>query len=303
MYRAFKALDGIDFDVKRGEIFGYIGPNGAGKTTTIKIIVGLMRDFGGEVFVSGRPVRSDGAKVSQLLGYLPQQAAFQEWRTVNHALQTFGRLSGLQGSALESRIKDVLDTIGISEIRHKKINQLSGGTVQKVGLAQAILHKPEILILDEPMAGLDPSSRYKFKNLFRETCKKDGTTVLLSSHILSDLEDVGDRIGILNGGKMMHIGTVEDLRARMIAAKEIELILSKTPSEPPAIESIDGVERVDRIGDNRYSVHLTSGADADDVTDGMLRLLSKSGCRVRSVSPVTPTLEQLYMRLLGGGET
>ena len=302
MYKAFKALDNVQFDVRRGEIFGYIGPNGAGKTTTIKIIVGLLRDFGGEVSIAGHSVRTDGAKVSQLLGYLPQQAAFQEWRTVDHALKTFGRLSGLQGPGLESRIKEVLDLIGILELRHKKVNQLSGGTAQKVGMAQAILHRPEILVLDEPMAGLDPASRYTFKRLFQDICRKDGTTILFSSHILSDLEDIGDRIGILNGGKMMHIGTVDDLRSRMKVAKEIDLVLSRTPPQRPPIESIDGVEGVEQPEEDRYSVHLRDGADADDVMDGLLRLLSKSGCRVRSASPVTPTLEQLYMRLLGGGE-
>jgi ABC-2 type transport system ATP-binding protein len=301
-YRDFKALDDVQFEIKRGEIFGYIGPNGAGKTTTIKIIVGLMKNFGGDVFISGRSVRDDGAGISKLLGYLPQQAAFQEWRTVDHALQTFGRLSGLGGQELEGRIKEVLDMVGILEFRHKKINQLSGGTVQKVGMAQAILHRPEILILDEPMAGLDPASRYMFKRIFREVCRKDGTTIFFSSHILSDLEDVGDRIGILNGGKMMHTGTIEDLRSRMMTAKEIDLVLSKKPSRLPPIESIPGVAVVSDLSDDHYSVHLKDGADSDEVTDALVKLMVDSGCRVRSVSPVTPTLEQLYIRFLGGSD-
>lgn len=301
-YRDFKALDGVQFDVRRGEIFGYIGPNGAGKTTTIKIIVGLMKDFGGDVVISGNSVRGDGAKISKLLGYLPQQAAFQEWRTVDHALQTFGRLSGLAGPDLESRIKEVLDMVGILEFRHKKINQLSGGTVQKVGMAQAILHRPEILILDEPMAGLDPASRYMFKRIFRDICRKDGTTIFFSSHILSDLEDVGDRIGILNGGRMMHIGTIADLRSRMMVAKEIALELSKKPVHLPALESVAGVAGVSSLSEDRYSVHLREGADSDEVTDLLVKSLTDSGCKIRSISPVTPTLEQLYIRLLGGGD-
>lgn len=302
MYRDFKALDSVQLDVRRGEIFGYIGPNGAGKTTTIKIIVGLMKDFEGDVRIAGHSVRSDGEKIHKLLGYLPQQAAFQEWRTVDHALQTFGRLSGLSGPDLESRIKEVLEMVRIPEFRHKKINQLSGGTVQKVGMAQAILHRPEILILDEPMAGLDPASRYMFKGIFRDICRKEGTTIFFSSHILSDLQDIGDRIGILNGGRMMHIGTIDDLRSRMMVAKEIDLVLSKTPARPPVMDSLEGVSKVEDLGENHYSLHLEDGADADDVTYRLLRLLFDSDCRVRSLTPVSPTLEQLYMRLLGGGE-
>lgn len=302
MYRDFKALDRVNLDVRKGEIFGYIGPNGAGKTTTIKILVGLLRDFEGEVTISGHSVREESDRIHRLLGYLPQQAAFQEWRTVDHALQTFGRLSGLSGPELETRIRDVLDMVGISEVRHKKINQLSGGTVQKVGMAQAVLHRPEILILDEPMAGLDPASRYMFKKIFRDICRKEGTTIVFSSHILSDLQDVGDRIGILNGGKMMHIGTVDDLRSRMMVAKEIDIVLSKTPHQLPKLESVEGVAKVSALGENHYSVHLTDGVDADDVTHRLLRLLSDSDCHIRSIMPVSPTLEQLYMRLLGGGE-
>lgn len=302
-YRDFKALDGISLEVAQGDIFGYIGPNGAGKTTTIKIIVGLLKDFEGDVTVSGHSVRTEGASISKLLGYLPQKAEFQEWRTVDHALRTFGRLSGVDGPDLEARIKEVLDMVGILKFRHRKINQLSGGTAQKVGMAQAILHRPEILVLDEPMAGLDPESRYMFKEIFREISRRDGTTILLSSHILSDLEDVGSRIGILNGGKVMHTGTIDDLRRRMIMAKEIDLVLSKTPGSPPAIETIAGVKDVAIQQGDRYTIHLEDGVDPDDVTDRLLTMLASNGCKVRSIRPLSPTLEQLYMRFLGGGES
>lgn len=302
-FKSFRALDGVNISVRRGEVFGYIGPNGAGKTTTIKVAVGLISDFEGDVRISGRSVREDGQDVYKLLGYLPQKAAFQEWRTVDHALTTLGTLSGLSGADLERRIKEVLDLVGLAEVRHKKISKLSGGTVQKVGLAQAILHEPELLVLDEPMGGLDPASRYMFKNLFRDLARKNGTTVFLSSHILSDLEDVGDRIGILNGGRLMHVGTVDDLRGRLQMATAIDLVLSRACDRLPDLGKTDGVTRVDSVGPNAYRLSLRDANIADDVTNAILESLVKAGCRVRSMTPVTPTLEELYMRFLGGGES
>jgi ABC-2 type transport system ATP-binding protein len=300
-YKQFMALDDVRFNVRKGEIFGYIGPNGAGKTTTIKVMVGLLRDFEGDVRISGHSIRENGNEIHRLLGYLPQKAAFQEWRTVDHALTTFGRLSGLGENEIDRRIKDVLDVVGIREARHKRIVQLSGGTVQKVGLAQAIIHQPELLILDEPMAGLDPESRYMFKNLFRELARKNGTTVLLSSHILSDLQDVGDRIGILNGGRLMHIGTVEDLRRRLQMATEIDLVLSATDRTVPNLDGIDGIDHVKELGPNAFRIFLTDSKLLDDVTNQILNTMLKTKCRVRSVNPVSPSLEELYMKFLGGG--
>lgn len=300
-FKQFVALDGVGFSVRRGEVFGYIGPNGAGKTTTIKVAVGLLRDFEGDVRISGRSVRQDGQDIHKLLGYLPQKAAFQEWRTVDHALTTFGKLSGLNEPDLGRRIREVLDLVGIADVRHKKISKLSGGTAQKVGLAQAILHEPELLILDEPMAGLDPASRYMFKNLFRDLARKNGTTVFLSSHILSDLQDVGDRIGILNGGRLMHIGTVDDLRRRLQMATGIDIVLSDADSKLPKLDGIEGVVGVDAHGPNSFRISLRDADIADDVTNKVLEVVVKSGCRIRSITPVTPTLEELYMKFLGGG--
>ena len=300
-YRQLKALDNVSFSVRKGEIFGYIGPNGAGKTTTMKVIVGLLKDFEGDVRIMGQSIRGNGNDAYRRIGYLPQRAAFQEWRTVDNALKTFGRLSGIPRQELDNRIDEVLELIGISDTRNRRIPELSGGTAQKVGLAQAIIHRPELLILDEPMAGLDPASRYMFKQLFKDLAKKNGTTVLLSSHILSDLQDVGDRIGILNGGRIMHLGTVENLRQRLKMANEIDLVLSKADCAVSGLGDIEGVKEMETVGPGAYRIHLADPDLVDEVTNLVLQQLLKSKCRVRSINPVLPTLEELYMRLLGGG--
>ena len=171
-FGGFHALNDVSFDIKEGEIFGYIGPNGAGKTTTMKILVGLITDFQGEVSIGGYQVPKRKDEIHKLLGYLPQSVAFQEWRTVNQALITFGKLSGLSDQKVKERIPEVLGLLGLAEAQNKKVSQLSGGMMQKVGLAQALLHEPKFLVLDEPLSGLDPLSRFQFKEIVLKLCQK-----------------------------------------------------------------------------------------------------------------------------------
>ena len=217
-YGAFRALDNVSLDIREGEIFGYIGPNGAGKTTTMKILVGLISTFQGEVTIGGYQAPKQKDEIHKLLGYLPQNVAFQEWRTINQALKTFGKLSGLNDAQVEVRIPELLDLMGLAEFRHKKISQLSGGMTQKVGLAQALLHDPKLLVLDEPLGGLDPLSRHQFKETVQKLAQK-GTTILFSSHILSDVQDVADRIGILNRGKIKQVGSLNELKEQFSTAE------------------------------------------------------------------------------------
>lgn len=296
-YGSFRALNGISFSVKEGEVFGYIGPNGAGKTTTIKILVGLIRDFDGTAVIAsdGSVVHSDRA-----LGYLPQHAAFQEWRTVDHALTTLGRLSGMSVREVEKRIPEVLEILGITDTRKRKIIHLSGGTIQKVGMAQAILHDPDFLVLDEPMAGLDPASRYQFKNVFRQLAN-GGTTILFSSHILSDVQDVANRIGIINHGTLIHEGTLEELRNRMKVPKNVDVVFSKDAGNWDELKSIQGVISVHLVEKGRIVVHLAEDADVDALIDALIRRLVEGGSKIRSIYPVNPNLEQLYVQFVSGG--
>ena len=296
------ALDHVSFEIRRGEIFGYIGPNGAGKTTTIKAIVGLLSRFDGEVVLEGRPIRASVDPAAPSLGYLPQKAAFQEWRTVDQALRTFGRLSGLPADEATARIGPVLARLGIEDTRFRRVADLSGGTVQKVGMAQAILHRPALLVLDEPMAGLDPVSRHQFKEIFREL-RAGGTTILFSTHILSDVEDTADRIGILTRGRLRHSGTVDEFRAQFGSPRDIEIVLARDsgrPLGPAVLEILDGV---DLVAPGRVRAHVRADVDLDEAIDRLIDGLRAAGHRIRSIRPVVPTLEELYVRFVeGGGE-
>ena len=298
-YKDLPVLLNLSFDIPKGSIFGYIGPNGSGKTTTIKIMTGLIRDFQGEVTIEGRSIRNWNSELSSTIGYLPQQTSLQEWRTVDQALQTFGRLSGLQGTEVDGRIKEVTEVLGIAEYRKRKVNKLSGGTLQKVGMAQAMLHRPKLMVLDEPVAGLDPESRVLFKNLFRQL-SREGTTIFFSSHILSDIEDIADTIGILGQGRMRYIGSMEELRERVGRSTEVRLETVEPLPDDRLLESIPGISKVERAADNRFHLILQEHGDIDRVVDSTIRSVLAQGLHVRGVHPNRQSLESLYLSYTDG---
>jgi ABC-2 type transport system ATP-binding protein len=299
-YGSLLALDRVSLEVEEGEIFGYIGPNGAGKTTTMKIMVGLLSNFEGDAYIGGFRMPEQRREVHGMLGYLPQSVAFQEWRTVNHALMTFGRLSGLSEDEAEQRIGEVLSVLGLSDVRGKKIVELSGGMVQKVGLAQALLHSPKLLVLDEPLAGLDPASRYQFKQVIKKLAK-DGTTIFFSSHILSDVEDVATRIGILNRGRVVCVGTLDELKSQFGTGSSMEIVLSYDSGRWQKLKSIKGVKDLEQPSPNRLLAQLESEADADEIIDGLIRGLLELGSRIRSVTLLSPSLDEVYLKYVGEG--
>ncbi|TFH04063.1 MAG: ABC transporter ATP-binding protein, partial [Spirochaetales bacterium] len=182
-YGDVAALRDASFAIEPGEIFGYIGPNGAGKTTTIRVLTGLVGSYEGTVRIDGKDIESARHVYHKMIGYLPQESGFQEWRTVRHTLTTFGLLSGMEKQTLQQRIGAILTRLDLTEYAERRIAILSGGTRQRVAFAQALLHDPEILILDEPLNGLDPVSRYQMKEIIRSMASAR-RTVLFSSHVL-----------------------------------------------------------------------------------------------------------------------
>jgi ABC-2 type transport system ATP-binding protein len=300
-YRGYKVLNNVSFHIDKGDVMGYIGPNGAGKTTTIRMLVGLLRNFEGRLKIEGVPVPARIEELNGMIGYLPQHVSFQRWRTVDHALKTFGLLSGLDEDILEERIKEVLKQVHLSEVRHKKIVHLSGGMIQILGLAQAILHNPKFLVLDEPMAGLDPENRYKVKQIIREL-NRNGTTVLFSSHILSDVQDIATKIAVINRGQIMHIGSMDTLRTRLHSTNDIDIVLSSTFKQTPDLTKMEGIKGVDYPQPNRLFVHLEDQVNMDEVSRNLQCFLMAGGYTIRSFTPYVPNLEELYVRFINGGD-
>jgi ABC-2 type transport system ATP-binding protein len=293
-------LKDVSFELRAGEIFGFIGPNGAGKTTTMKILVGLLTDFSGALSVNGLSMPRHRDSLYRTVGYMPQGIAFQDWRTVEHALTTFGRLSGMSPAALQERIPRVLDEVGLAEARKRKVIHLSGGMVQKLGLAQALLHEPTLLVLDEPVAGLDPVSRMQVKGILA-SLRDRGATVMFSSHILSDVQDVADRVGIINAGAMLTVGTLGELKSRFSVNDDIEIELSRDAGNWQELRAVPGVLSLELGTGSAILLHLAPGADVDATSHEVLSRLIGAGNRVRSFHPAVPSLDQLYLKYVGEG--
>ncbi len=298
-YKNIRALENISFMVEKGDIFGYIGPNGSGKTTTIKIIVGLIQDFEGEVLIRSKRVRKIRKDIHKILGYLPQEAGFQRWRTVSGILNTFGMLSGLPRNTLKKRIQDILELVGLEDVKNKKITHLSGGMVQKLRLAQALLHKPELLILDEPLSGLDPTSRYQVKKIIKELAD-EGKTIFLSSHILSDVQNIATRIGILNHGKIMKVGRPKDLQRDFKVGNDLEIIFSEGSKQCNDLDKVPGVESIEIINTNKLIAHLSPNSNIDECINTILAKILEQKCYIRNFNLLEPSLEEVYLKYVGG---
>ena len=300
-FGAFNALNDVSLEIREGEIFGYIGPNGAGKTTTMKILVGLISSFRGEVSIGGLQLPKQKDEIHKLLGYLPQSVAFQEWRTVNQALKTFGKLSGLTDTQIAERIPPILEMLGLADARYKKVTHLSGGMMQKVGLAQALLHQPKLLVLDEPLGGLDPLSRRQFKEIVRKLAN-EGTTILFSSHILSDVQDVADRVGIISHGKIKQVGTISELKAQLIHQKTIEVLLSGASDKWQALDAVNNVSGVTQPQPGIVLLNLASGADEEQAVNDVVQKVVELGIRIRGVWVLEPSLDQIYFNYVSEAE-
>ena len=291
-----KVLEGVSFGIEEGEVFGYIGPNGAGKTTTLKILAGMITTYDGAVRVAGTDIAHERAHA--LIGFMPQACGFQSWRTVESALDSLGELSGVPDGVRRQRIGALLERFGLAQARTKKVKELSGGMTQKLGLIQALLHEPRLLILDEPLEGLDPPSRNLLKEIIRER-RRAGTTVLFSSHILSDVEDVADRIGILHRGKLATSGSLRDLMLGFGMPLDIDLELAVAPADLSFIAEL-GAATERKTG--AWRIRVPDGTDADALIHTAIERTLAGGGKIRKIGVAEPDLDDLFSAYIGRQE-
>src|SRR4026209_1606653 len=206
-----RAVDNVDFEVRRGEVFGLLGPNGSGKSTTVKILLGLLYPTRGHVEVFGRSPRHVATK--SRIGYLPEESYLYRYLDSRETLDFFGKLFSLQSKERDNRIEQLLDMVGLAQTSTRAIGEFSKGMQRRIGLAQALINDPDLVILDEPTAGLDPIGCREVKDLIL-TLRQRGKTVILSSHLLADVEDVCDRVVILYGGRVQAMGTLKELLSK-----------------------------------------------------------------------------------------
>ncbi|MBS1852689.1 MAG: ABC transporter ATP-binding protein [Acidobacteria bacterium] len=283
--QAKRALHPLQLTVAEGEIFGFLGPNGAGKTTTIKMLMGLVFPSGGTARVLGGSI-SDPAVRAQV-GFLPEQPYFYDYLTARELLEYYGQLSGIPGQERRQKVKAMLERVGLGEAGNVQLRKFSKGMLQRVGIAQAILHDPKIVIFDEPMSGLDPMGRREVRDLI-EQLKQEGKTVFFSTHILSDAEALCDRVAILHQGQLRGVGAVAELTANVQG--KIELIWSGTTA-PAALKAISAELHVS--GDTVRAVL------AEDRQESALDILKQSGLRLISLTPVRSSLEDYFVSQVG----
>ncbi|MFN3849233.1 MAG: gliding motility-associated ABC transporter ATP-binding subunit GldA [Spirosomataceae bacterium] len=210
VYGTQKAVDNISFEINKGEIVGFLGPNGAGKSTTMKIMTGYIPATEGTAEINGFDVKTNPMQVKQTIGYLPEHNPLYLDMYVREFLEFVGSMYGLSGKNLKNRIDEVIELVGLSIEKHKKIGQLSKGYRQRVGIAQALIHDPEVLILDEPTTGLDPNQLVEIRGLIKQIGQNK--TVVFSTHIMQEVEAICDRVVIINRGKIVADGNLNELR-------------------------------------------------------------------------------------------
>jgi ABC-2 type transport system ATP-binding protein len=280
------AVDNLTLDVEEGEIFGFLGPNGAGKTTTIKMLLGLIFPTAGTATMLGRPIGDVEAR--RQISYLPESPYFYDHLTGGELLDFFGRLFGIEETARRRKVDELMDLVGLKNDKQKQLKQYSKGMLQRIGLAQALVNDPKLLIFDEPTSGLDPVAHIEIRNLI-ESLRDQGKTVFLSSHQLSDVELVCDRVAILNYGRMVKTGVVDEL----VQGSRTEIV-----AEHVAPEGIEGIRRLspgmEHADGSLKAYHEDTGA-----VNQILDLVRQHGGQVLSVVPQRRRLEDIFVETVG----
>ncbi len=283
--RRVTAVEDVDLDVHQGEIFGFVGPNGAGKTTTIKMLMGLIYPTRGRAFLFDDPIPSQRAKAN--LGYLPENPAYYEFLTGREALHFFARLSRVPAELRVRRCDELLEQVGLAGAADRQIRKYSKGMQQRLGLAQALVGDPSLVILDEPMSGLDPVGRKEVRDLILDL-KRRGKTVFFSTHILPDVETLCDRVGVIFGGRLRDVGRIEELLHANVRAVELTAIV------PEAARAALAPGQIVRRDGDRFTVSFPDEATAS----AALRAALGAGGWVLSLTPHRDTLEDFFVRRL-----
>ncbi len=290
VYGEQKAVNGIDFSVKKGEIVGFLGPNGAGKSTTMKIITGYIQKTSGEAFVEGVNVSTDPLTVKKKIGYLPELNALYYDMYVREYLSFVAEIHKLKQKRL--RVEDVIRLTGLSPESKKKIGQLSKGYKQRVGLAAALIHEPEVLILDEPTSGLDPNQIVEIREVIRKQGEKK--TVLFSSHILQEVEAICDRVIIIHQGEIVADDKLSRLRTK--GSDNQVIVVSFAESIEPSSLQIPGVNRIEQNGLNSFRLFT---ADAEKLRRNILQFALDKNLSIVSLQAESHSLETIFKQLTG----
>jgi ABC-2 type transport system ATP-binding protein len=284
--RMRRSLDNLTLQIDEGEVFGFLGPNGAGKTTTLKLLMGLIFPTAGMARIRGRSI--EDIRMHREIGYMPEQPYFYDYLTAGELLDYYAQFSGYPPAERRERVAKTLNRVGLAEAADLQLRKFSKGMLQRVGIAQAILHDPQVIFLDEPMSGLDPVGRREVRDIILDL-KKQGRTIFFSTHILSDAEMLCDRVGVLHRGKLQGVGAPEEIVSIEVLGMEILFEAREGRALPSNLPG-----RATKIGE-RYRVEVQEAE-----LYATLEQLRGYDARILSVLPVRPTLEDYFLQLVGG---
>ena len=290
-----QAVQGVSFEVQQGEIFSLLGPNGAGKTTTISMLSCLLRPNDGDARVMGHSIRSDSMGVKSVLGVVPQDLALYEDLTARENLSFWGKMYGLRGSKLKLRVDEVLDVIGLRDRANERVGKYSGGMKRRVNIGVALLHKPQVIYMDEPTVGIDPQSR---RNILDSVValKNEGMTVLYTTHYMEEAQELSDHIAIMDHGKLITCGTHDELVKLVGGQTRIDLTLNANVANVMSVWQ--GVEGVSLVSAEEDLVTVLA-QDSNLVLPHLFESATRLSARITSVDIREPNLESVFLHLTG----
>jgi len=304
-YGDFKAVDDLSFEIDEGHVYGFLGPNGAGKSTTLNIMTGCLSATAGNVKIYGHDIFEEPEKAKKLIGYLPEQPPLYMNETPLEYLRFVGEAKGLRGAELKRQIEDVVQRTNIGDVKNRRISALSKGYRQRVGIAQALLGNPKVIILDEPTVGLDPIQIIEIRELIKELGKTH--TVIFSSHILSEVQTICDRVLIISGGRLVAFGEPENLERRLLAPNE--MIITTDASSEEAREILSGVERLTEISTEEkepgyLQVRIkTDCKDIYEISRAVFFAFAAKGKALLEMSLKRGNLEDIFLQLTENNES
>ena len=295
-YGKKQVLSGVSFDIEEGDIFGLIGPNGAGKSTLINIITGILDPLNGEVLIGGHSIKKKPIEAKKLIGLVPQELALSEDISAIDNLNFFASLYGLSGKKLKEAVNEALEVAGLTEKKKEKVKKFSGGMKRRLNLAAAIMHKPRLLILDEPTVGIDPQSRNNIFEYLRKVNSQDKTTILYTSHYMEEVEELCKNIFVIDEGREIAYGTLNSVKEKANGTVTIEIKADKIDED--IIEKISLLDGALNVEKEANTLNILYERDKVNL-DGLIKILQTSGAVIKAIQINELNLGEVFLQLTG----
>src|SRR5512138_2871938 len=296
-YGEFTAVNGISFEIQEGEIFSLLGPNGAGKTTTISMLSTLFTPTSGDAIIGGHSITKEPMSVKQVIGVVPQELALYEDLTARENLIFWGQMYGLNGKALNNRVDEVLEEIGLTDKARNRVKTYSGGMKRRVNIGVGLLHRPRLLFMDEPTVGIDPQSRRAILDTVKDL-NRQGMTVLYTTHYMEEAQELSDRVGIIDHGELIALGTQKELTQQVGQTETLILHLGENEDIQALANSLKGIHDVLEANVTDHEVSIIT-PEAEDILAPVVSKANERGIKIRSIDIREPNLEAVFLHLTG----